>query len=133
MQAYVGITDLGWFNLLRSLPKIDEVNFWQPSGNRQFRALNPGELFLFKLHSPHDYIVGGGLYVHSSLLPISLAWDTFGVSNGARNLSEMHTRVGKHRRQVEYRTADYVIGCILLEEPFFLPENAWIPIPSRSP
>ena len=130
MQAYVGITDRDWFDLLRSLSQLDEVNFWQPSGNRQFRALDPGELFLFKLHSPNNYIVGGGLYAHSSLLPISLAWETFGLSNGARNLSEMRTRVEKYRRQVESRTADYMIGCILLEQPFFLPENAWIPIPS---
>jgi len=130
MQAYVGITDRDWFDLLRSLSQLDEVNFWQPSGNRQFRALNPGELFLFKLHSPNNYIVGGGLYAHSSLLPISLAWETFGLSNGARNLSEMRIRVEKYRRQVESRTADYMIGCILLEQPFFLPENAWIPIPS---
>jgi putative restriction endonuclease len=130
MQAYVGITDRDWFDLLRSFSQLDEVNFWQPSGNRQFRALDPGELFLFKLHSPNNYIVGGGLYAHSSLLPISLAWETFGLSNGARNLSEMRTRVEKYRRQVESRTADYMIGCILLEQPFFLPENAWIPIPS---
>lgn len=130
MHTYVGITDRDWFDLLRSLPQLDEVNFWQPSGNRQFKALNPGELFLFKLHSPHDYIVGGGLYAHSSLLPISLAWESFGISNGARNLSEMRTRVGKYRRQGKYRIADYVIGCILLEQPFFLTESAWIPVPS---
>jgi len=36
------------------------VNFWQPSGKQQFRALAPGELFLFKLHSPDNFIVGGG-------------------------------------------------------------------------
>jgi len=130
MQAYVGVTDRNWFDLLRSLPQLTEVNFWQPSGNRQFKALNPGELFLFKLHSPNDYIVGGGLYAHSSLLPISLAWESFEVSNGARNLSEMRTRVAKYRPQDKYHTADYTIGCILLEQPFFLPEKAWIPIPS---
>lgn len=130
MQAYVGITDRDWFNLLRSFPQLDEVNFWQPSGNRQFKALNPGELFLFKLHSPYDYIVGGGIYAHSSLLPISLAWESFGVSNGARNLSEMRILVEKHRRPDEYHKADYIIGCILLEQPFFLSEAAWIPVPA---
>lgn len=130
MQAFVGVTDWDWFNLLRSVPQLDEVNFWQPSGNRLFKALNPGDLFLFKLHSPHNYIVGGGLYAHSSLLPISLAWESFGVSNGAINLLEMRSRVAKYRHQHEDRKADYMIGCILLEQPFFLPENAWIPIPS---
>lgn len=129
MQAYIGITDRDWFNQLRSLPHLDEVNFWQPSGNRQFRALSPGELFLFKLHSPYDYIVGGGFFTHSSLLPISLAWDAFCEKNGARNLLEMRARVEKYRRQ-ERSLDDYRIGCIILEQPFFLPENSWIPIPS---
>jgi putative restriction endonuclease len=96
MRAYVGITDRDWFDRLRSVPQLDEVNFWQPSGNRQFKALNPGELFLFKLHSPYDYIVGGGLYAHSSLLPISIAWESFGISNGANNLLEMRARIEKY-------------------------------------
>ena len=107
MQAFVAITDRDWFDLLRSLPQLEEVNFWQPSGNRQFRALNPSELFLFKLHRPDDYIVGGGLYAHSSILPISLAWETFVEKNGARTLVEMRTRVEKYRRH-EYSTTDYM-------------------------
>jgi len=131
MQAYVGITDRDWFELLRYLPQLDEVNFWQPSGNREFKAISPGELFLFKLHSPNDYVVGGGFYAHSSLLPISLAWESFGISNGARDLSEMRTRVAKYRRQNELRAADYTIGCILVEQPFFFQESDWIPIPSN--
>jgi putative restriction endonuclease len=130
MKAFVGITDRDWFNLLSSCAQLEEVNFWQPSGNRKFKALSPGELFLFKLHSPEDFIVGGGVYAHSSLLPVSLAWESFGVSNGARSLSEMRTRLAKYRRQREDRTADYTIGCILLEQPFFLPRESWIPIPS---
>ena len=89
MRAYVGITDRDWFECLRRIPKLDEVNFWQPSGNREFKAILPGELFLFKLHSPNNFIVGGGIFVHFSLLPISLAWETFGTSNGANSLSEM--------------------------------------------
>jgi putative restriction endonuclease len=56
---YVGMTDYNWYQYLRSI-KPDEVNFWQPKDTRFFRALEPGELFLFKLHSPRNYIVGGG-------------------------------------------------------------------------
>lgn len=82
------------------------------------------------LHSPNDYIVGGGIYAHSSLLRISLAWESFGISNGDSSLSEMRIRVAKYRRQEEERTSDYTIGCILLEQPFFLPQSAWIPFPS---
>jgi putative restriction endonuclease len=130
MQAFVGVTDWNWFELLRNTPGLDEVNFWQPSGNREFKALLPGELFLFKLHSPLDYIVGGGVFAYSSLIPISLAWESFGVSNGARSLPEMRSRVEKYRREASSRSSDYTIGCILLEQPFFLPQDAWIPIPA---
>lgn len=130
MRAYVGITDRDWFECLRRIPKLDEVNFWRPSGNREFKAILPGELFLFKLHSPNNFIVGGGIFVHFSLLPISLAWETFGTSNGANSLSEMRIRVTKYRNQTYSHTSDYNIGCILLEQPFFLPENQWIPIPT---
>jgi putative restriction endonuclease len=129
MKAYVGVTDRDWFELLRTLPHLEEINFWQPSGNTQFRALNPGELFLFKLHSPHNFIVGGGLFAYSSILPISLAWESFGEANGARNLIEMRSRVAKYRRPVAEKNPDYKIGCILIEQPFFFPESAWIPVP----
>jgi hypothetical protein len=63
---------------------LDEVNFWQPGGRSQFRVLQPGELFLFKLHSPNNFIVGGGLFGHASIVPISLAREAFGDKNGAR-------------------------------------------------
>jgi putative restriction endonuclease len=129
MRAYIGITDHEWFEVLRILPQLDEVNFWQPSGNRQFRALAPGELFLFKLHSPYNFIVGGGFFAYSNILPISLAWESFQERNGARNLLEMRIRVAKYRKALEDRISNYDIGCILLEQPFFLPQNAWIPAP----
>lgn len=134
MKAYVAVTDLDWFNLLRAIPQLDEVNFWQPGGNRIFKALKPRELFLFKLHSPNDYIVGGGIFAYSNILPISLAWDSFDVKNGANSLFEMRRRVEKYRRQPENIFSNFDIGCILLEEPFFLPEKQWISVPDwKSP
>jgi putative restriction endonuclease len=130
MRAYVGVTDWDWFDLLRAQPHLDEVNFWQPGGTKHFRALEPGGLFLFKLHSPRNFIVGGGLFAHSTLLPISLAWDAFGVANGAASLPEMRARVAKYRRDTTDPLADYTVGCVLLEQPFFFPEDQWIPAPS---
>ncbi len=114
MRLRVGITDGDWFELLAAQPNLEEVNFWQPGGNRHFRALDPGELFLFKLHSPNDFIVGGGLFAHATLLPVSLAWDSFGIANGARTLVEMRERIAKYRREPP-ANSDYTIGCILLE------------------
>lgn len=130
MKSYVGVTDSTWFELLRSQSNLEEVNFWQPGGSRQFRALAEGDLFLFKLHSPRNYIVGGGVFAHSSLLPVSLAWSAFGIGNGARSLDEMRQRTMQYRRSRTDAKADFTIGCIILTQPFFLPEDRWIPVPN---
>jgi putative restriction endonuclease len=128
MKIYVGITDFDWFNYLSSINNIDEINFWQPGGNSTFRALEPGELFLFKLHSPQNYIVGGGFFAHSTILPVSLAWSSFEKKNGATSLTEMRKRIEKYRR-TSASFEDYSIGCILLEQPFFFKRELWIPVP----
>jgi len=93
---------------------VDEVNFWQPSGNQQFRALQVGEPFLFKLHSPEDYIVGGGFFSHFTILPAIFAWQAFGNKNGAATEEEMRAKIARYRRSANPGAADdYSIGCIL--------------------
>lgn len=129
MKSYVGVTDSTWFELLRSQVHLDEVNFWQPGGSRQFRTLREGDIFLFKLHSPRNFIVGGGTFAHSSLLPVSLAWSAFGIANGVRSLEEMRQRTLQYRRSSVGAKTDFTIGCIILAQPFFLPEDRWIPVP----
>ncbi len=47
MRAYVAVTDKDWYQFLEGRPDLDEVNFWQPSGNRVFGTLKAGEPFLF--------------------------------------------------------------------------------------
>jgi putative restriction endonuclease len=129
MRAYVGVTDWEWYRLLRDLAN-EEVNFWQPGGRHRFAALRPGEPFLFKLHSPHNFIVGGGIFAHSTILPVSLAWDSFGLGNGARSFDEMRRRIERYRKIQPAPQADYNVGCILLSQPFFLSDADWIPIPT---
>src|SRR5437016_17271 len=75
VNLYVGITDYDWFQFLAALPGVDEVNFWQPGGRTNFHALRPGELFLFKLHAPRNFIVGGGVFARADILPTSLTWE----------------------------------------------------------
>ena len=130
MDLFVGVTDGDWYELLASTPGLDEVNFWQPGGNVQFKALSPGELFLFKLHSPDNFIVGGGVFAAASLLPVSLAWESFGIGNGATTIVEMRARIEKYRRQPAAPHEDYRIGCIILTQPFFFPRDRWIPVPA---
>src|SRR6266581_9060137 len=97
MKIWVGVTDKNWYeHLIRLVP--EEVNFWQASGSRTFRVLQPGEPFLFKLHSPDNFIVGGGFFVRYSALPASLAWEAFGNKNGVKTFPELLARVRKYRR-----------------------------------
>jgi putative restriction endonuclease len=129
MRFYVGITDRSWYEQLSGMPSVDEVNFWQPGGNRQFRRLQVGEPFLFKLHSPDNFIVGGGFFSHFSIMPVSIAWKAFGAKNGAPYEAEMRQRIERYRRMPTPSREDYDIGCILLESPFFFRREDWIPVP----
>jgi hypothetical protein len=58
VNLHVGITDYDWFQFLSAQRSVDEVNFWQPGGRTNFKAIQPGELFLCKLHSPRKFEVG---------------------------------------------------------------------------
>lgn len=130
MKAYVGVTDRDWYRFLRSQSELDEVNFWQPSTGGRFRALGPGQPFLFKLHYPENAIVGGGFFATYSQLPASVAWETFGPENGAATLVEMRRRIERYRHASPDPREDYTIGCIILEDPFFFAERDWIPAPA---
>jgi len=66
VRFFIAITDSDWFSYLSSLGPLDEVNFWQPIGSVDFKALLPGEPFLLKLRSLNDFIVGGGFFSHYS-------------------------------------------------------------------
>jgi putative restriction endonuclease len=129
MKFWVGITDNDWYGVVSRLPNIDEVNFWQPSEGKTFRALAPGSPFLFKLHSPLNFIVGGGYFAHWTRLPISLAWEAFKEKNGARSFQEMREHIVRYRKGDDSRSLEFQIGCILLEQPFFFERSDWIPTP----
>ncbi|OGO81520.1 MAG: restriction endonuclease [Clostridiales bacterium GWC2_40_7] len=128
MKLYVGITDFEWFKALKQA-NCDEVNFWKPGGSTNFKALDEGDLFLFKLHSPKDYIVGGGFFLKFSILPSSLAWEAFNVANGAKNLLELNNIIYKYKKTNRLSDPDPNIGCIILSMPFCFDEQDWIPVP----
>src|ERR1700694_1170383 len=128
MKIWVGVTDKNWYEHLSRLAP-EEVNFLQSSGSRTFRVLQPGEPFLFKFHSPENFIVGGGFFVRYSALLASLAWDAFERKNGVGSLEDLISRVRRYR--VDDESIDPVIGCNVLAEPFFLPRSEWIAVPSN--
>jgi putative restriction endonuclease len=129
MNLWVGVTDNDWFRFLSQRPELDEVNFWQPGGSRHFTALTPGEPFLFKLHHPENFIAGGGVFAHFSLYPIDLAWDAFAEKNGMATLEGMRRRLARYRHIDPSSRENFVIGCVILKDPFFFPRDLWIPCP----
>ena len=128
MKMWVGVTDSQWFAFLAGR-QDEEVNFWQPGGGSAFRAIETGAPFLFKLHYPLHYVVGGGSFIRQVRLPLCIAWDTFQEKNGAPDLNTFRSQILRHRGRGETAEADPVIGCVVLAAPFFFDEVEWIPAP----
>lgn len=130
MIGYLANTDFSWFAFLRNRA-ADEVNFWQPSGGRAFRAVAPGSPFFFKLKSPHNAIGGLGFYAYHSVLPAWLAWETFREGNGAADVDTMNRNILRLRRTGGgQRPGAFEIGCIILTGCVFFEEEDWVRIPS---
>jgi HNH endonuclease len=124
VRAYVGVTDDNWYRFLADRPGVTEVNFWQPSGAREFRVLAPGEPFFFKTHYPHNRLVGGGFFSDSARLRVSEAWEFFGEANGVASIEEMRARIGRYRRAPIGPGEDPVIGCLFVRDVRFFPADA---------
>jgi len=128
VNIYLGNTDNDWFDFLASLDGVDEVNFWKPStGN--FRAIGEGERFAFRLKSPRNKVGGFGTFFKSSVLPINLAWEAFGVKNGVRNLSDLVKAIARYRTGEEVTPSTFIV-CRVLVEPVFLPPKLWLDVPA---
>ncbi len=128
LQYWVGTTDNNWFRYLSELPEPpDEVNFWQPSAKPLFTELPVGTPFLFKLKSPHHHIGGGGYFVKNSVLPLSLAWETFGDKNGMKTRFEFERNLRRLGGDVHER--DPLILCNVIAQPFFWIQSRWIDNP----
>lgn len=127
IKIYVGVTDKEWYEQLNK-QRPEEVNFWKP-GSSNFRALQANDLFLFKLHHPYNYIVGGGFFVRFSLLPPTIAWQAFALKNGTNSFEELMHRIKKYRGRNDIDGDNALIGCIILAEPFFFEKEDWIPVP----
>jgi hypothetical protein len=102
INLVIAVTDGDWFEMLRGQPNLSEVNFWAPSA-ASFRALQPGEMFLFKLHAPRNVIVGGGIFAYANTLPCSLAWEAFRIQRCPLGAGDAHP----HRSLPSRRTGRF--------------------------
>lgn len=130
MHGYIANTDFDWYSFLAGQQDLDEVNFWQPSGSGRFARLAIGTPYFFKLKKPHYAIGGFGFFAAKSVLPASIAWETFGIKNGARTLVEMRARIARYRSKPFGPHDDPNIGCLLIREPQFFGRSNWVPQPS---
>ncbi|MCY3883696.1 MAG: HNH endonuclease [Gammaproteobacteria bacterium] len=116
----VAHTDPNWYDFLKRNQLYDEINFWRPSAT-SFKALLPGELFLFKSKTGSKGIVGGGWFSTFRFMECFLAWEVFGFGNGAASEAEMMDQINSHREEAASPTTK--IGCIVLNFPFFFEEQ----------
>ena len=129
MKAYVGVTDIDWYNYLSARPLIREANFWRPHGSRVFKILAPGEPFIFKTKAPHNKIVGGAVFEGFVSLNISSAWEFFGDGNGVASHGALIQRIHKITGASLDKIGDREIGCVLLRDLWFFPHHEQLPAP----
>jgi putative restriction endonuclease len=130
VHGFIANTDYDWYTFLRGLGPLEEVNFWQPSAGQGFGAIPAGSPFFFKLKRARQFIAGFGSFANYSRLPAWLAWDAFGVRNGAPDFETMRRRIEKYRpREKRDPRGEYIIGCLMISQPVFFSESEWIPAP----
>ncbi|MEX2194980.1 MAG: HNH endonuclease [Thermoleophilaceae bacterium] len=129
MRGFVAPTDQGWYQYLRARPELEEVNFWRP-GAGGFSALRPGEPFFFKLKAPHNAIGGFGQFARFARLPLWMAWEVFGESNGVSSIEGLRSRLNVLSSRSGPFQLDHQIGCIAVAFPTFFPPDDWVPVPA---
>lgn len=128
LPAVVANTDPRWFEHFRpsdQLRLVDEVNFWRPSAQSQFRALQPGEPLFFRLKSPVDAVAGFGFLAVAMSMSVDMAWEFFGEKNGDPSKERFRARIISYRDR-SARPRDDHLSCLVLRDAVFLPRSAWV-------
>jgi putative restriction endonuclease len=129
MKFYIGVTDVDWYNFL-SKRDNEDINFWQPGGNSNFKVINQGAPFLFKLKSPYNAIAGIGFFSSHSILPLDVAWNIFEERNGLTSFFLFKKKITNYRNSENSYSQNPNIGCIILTDPIFFDKKDWIPVPN---
>jgi putative restriction endonuclease len=127
ITLYVANTDNAWFDFLAAEPDLTEVNFWWP-GEQPFRVLQQGEILAFRLKAPRNKIGGFGIFSNYSRLPIQMAWETFGRSNGVSSLEGLRRTIAQFRTNIPVGPSTE-IGSTVLVQPIFFPPDLWFDVP----
>lgn len=130
MKYFIGNTDLEWYQYLKELDPED-INFWQPSGKLNFKAIEPGSPFLLKLKFPINKIAGIGFFSSHSILPIDFAWETFQNRNGCESKQIFFNKIASYRDHKNPIEKNRNVGCIVLTDPVFFDEEDWLSPPTN--
>lgn len=135
IAPFIALTDRAWFDFLGELSRerdgpLDEVNFWQPRSRRPMAKLAPGTPIFFRLKSPTNAIAGYGHFASFILLSLEQAWASFAQVNGDPDQLQFLRRIGGYRNLDlvgDPRAPREPIGCTLLRDATFWPQERWIP------
>jgi putative restriction endonuclease len=106
-------TDPNWFSYLKkAAPR--EVNFWRPGAPPT--KIAPGTPWFFKLRNT-TRIVGCAFFAAYSVMPLKMAWETFGQANGVPDFNSFVRVIASLRHAPT--TAISEVGCAALVDPVY--------------
>lgn len=110
----VASTDADWFRFLRSRPEIADINFWRPTAVATKEV--PGTLWFFRIRGGKE-IAGYAIFAAYSVMPLQMAWETFGIANGVSTYSEFLNKLARIRGKPTNGITE--IGCAALVQPTY--------------
>ena len=137
-KFYVGVTDYEWYRFLKTgLPddqKDIEIDFWRSAASGKFQALEPGDLFLFKLRNRtgnwrlNGKIVGAAQFKRFEFNTVEEAWEKYHEGNGCMKCSTFQGMIKLINKGKDVELGKE-IGCIILSDVVFFDQSDWIDEP----
>ncbi|WP_252258913.1 HNH endonuclease [Erythrobacter aurantius] len=123
----LGVTDPRWHRFLLEHPQSGPLNFWTPTPWKP--KFTPGMSFGFMVKSPYRKVGGFGTFRTYEEMDVNEAWARFRLANGVPSESEFRSRIiefASRRSIAPYNTTNPHIGCILLDDCVFFPEDQMV-------
>lgn len=93
------------------------------------KALNEGDLFLFKLKAARGgRVAGGGFFVDAPIMTIDWAWRAFGSENGVGSMRELNDRIWHYKGADGRHDPNASVTCIILTDVFYFEEADYLDI-----
>ena len=117
----LAVTDPRWYEFLLKQPQAEPLNFWTPTPWKP--KIPEGTRFGFLVKSPFRKIGGYGRLTGYDEMTVEEAWLRYRTANGVPDHTTFRERIiefAGRRSSGFIDTRNPTIGCIVLEECFFL-------------